>query len=85
MVPQREPDTAPEREEEGTKRNEKQHRQHQGQRRSSRTEQIFLEVTAAHGQPMKEKIFPEGLQPVRRTHVKALEKCEREGAGERNL
>lgn len=42
------------------------------------------EGTAAHGEPRKQQIFPEGLQTVRRVHIRAQGKCERKRAGERN-
>ena len=62
-------------------------------------EQVLLTGTAAGGESTLDQVYPEGLQPVERTragavlegwqpmgktHVGAGEKCEEEGAAERN-
>jgi len=45
---------------------------------------MCFERTVANGKPMLEQVYPQGLQPVGRTHAGAGDKCEEEGVAERN-
>jgi len=45
---------------------------------------LFPEERCSLCKPMQEQVYPEGLQPVRRTHTRAGEKCQEEGAAERS-
>ena len=42
----------------------------------------FLSGTVGHGGSMLKQVYPQGLQPMGRTHAGAGEKCKEEGVAE---